>query len=52
MLSDKELDDLWDVYEKINPSDVPAREAFWGALKALGKASDFMAELTKDEENE
>lgn len=51
MLTEKELDDLLEVYEKINPADVPTREAFWGVLKALGKASYFMAELQKDEDD-
>ncbi|MBP3723733.1 MAG: hypothetical protein J6I62_10875 [Selenomonadaceae bacterium] len=49
-MTEKEIENLLDIYETIDKDDIPRREVFWGVLKALGKASLFMEVLTKDEE--
>lgn len=49
-MTEKEIDNLLDIYETIEKDDIPRREVFWGVLKALGKASLFMEVLRKDEE--
>ncbi|MBO6303736.1 MAG: hypothetical protein J6M62_01500 [Selenomonadaceae bacterium] len=49
-MTEKEIENLLDIYETIDKDDIPRREVFWGVLKSLGKASLFMEVLTKDEE--
>jgi len=49
-MTEAQIDKLLDIYEPIERDDIPRREVFWGVLKALGKASEFMEYLRKDEE--
>ncbi|MBR3622490.1 MAG: hypothetical protein IKN43_03970 [Selenomonadaceae bacterium] len=49
-MTEAQIDKLLDLYETIERDDVPRRETFWGVLKALGKASEFMDVLRKDED--
>lgn len=50
-MTETEIDKLLDVYENINRDDIPSRETFWGVLKALGKASEFMEVLRRDDDD-
>ena len=49
-MTEIELEKLMDIYEPIERDDIPRREVFWGVLKALGKAGEFMDYLRNDEE--
>ena len=49
-MTEAQIENLLDIYEPIARDDIPRREVFWGVLKALGKAGEFMEYLRKDEE--
>ena len=49
-MTEYEIEKLLDIYEPIERDDIPSREMFWGVLKALGKAGEFMDYLQKDDE--